>query len=265
MAAKVVVITGASSGIGAALAIQLGSRGDSLVLSARREELLRSVSEAAGGKTLVVRADVTKREDVERIRDGALKEFGHVDIWVNNAGRGINRHVEDLTEEDIRSTLDVVLMSVVYGMQAILPHFKERKEGHIINVSSFLGRVPITSYRSIYNASKSAVNALSANLRMDLRERYPGIHVSVVMPGVVDTPFHEIAGPGLPARAGGYLGSTRIESAEEVAKKIVGLIERPVPELYTSPASADLAMAYFKDVGEFEENMAARSRSGAQH
>ncbi len=253
-----VVITGASTGIGAALAKQLGARGELLVLAARREELLRKVAAESGARALTVVTDVTKKGDVERLRDEAIREFGHVDVWVNNAGRGINRHVEDLTEEDIRGIVDVVLMSVVYGMQAILPHFKERGEGHIVNVSSFLGRVPITSYRSIYNACKSAVNVLSANLRVDLRPRYPKIRVSVVMPGIVDTPFHEIAGPGLPARAGGFMGQTKIESAEEVAEKIVALLDNPVPELYTSPSSAGLAEAYFKDVGAFEENLARR-------
>lgn len=261
---RVVVITGASSGIGAALAKQLGARGDSLALAARREALLKEVAAVTGGRALTVTTDVTKRADVERLRDEALDKFGHVDVWVNNAGRGTNKHVEDLTEEDIRSAIDVVLMSTVYGMQTILPHFKQRGTGHIVNVSSFLGRVPITTYRSIYSASKSAVNVLSANLRMDLRSRYPGIHVSVVMPGIVDTPFHEVVGPGLPVRAGGYLGPTRVESAEEVAAKIVSLIGEPKPELYTGPTSPDLVTAYFRDVGAFEENLAARERERGQ-
>ncbi len=93
---------------------------------------------------------------------------------------------------------------------------------------------------------------------MDLKMKYPCIFVSTVMPGVVDTDFHKIAGPGLSVRAGGSLGSTRVESADEVAAKIVSLIENPVPELYTSPAQAELVKQYFQDVGLFEENMARR-------
>ncbi len=257
------MITGASSGIGAALAVQLGQRGELLALAARREQELKKVASQSGGRALPVVTDVTRRKDVEHLRDAALAEFGHVDVWVNNAGRGINRPVSDLTEEDVRSTVDVVLMSVLYGMQAILPHFKERGRGHIVNVSSFLGRVPMPSYRSIYSASKSAVNVLSANLRMELRPKYPQIFVSVIMPGIVDTAFHDIASPPLPARAGESVWGTRIESADEVAAKIVSLIDKPVAELYTSPEAVGRVEGYFKDVDAFEENLAKRqSRTG---
>jgi NADP-dependent 3-hydroxy acid dehydrogenase YdfG len=260
---KVVVITGASSGIGAALAVQLGQRGELLALGARRQQELRKVASQSGVRALPVVTDVTRRKDVEHLRDVALAEFGHVDAWVNNAGRGINRPVSDLTEEDVRGTIDIVLMSVLYGMQAILPHFKQRGRGHIVNVSSFLGRVPMPSYRSIYSASKSAVNVLSANLRMELRPKYPQIFVSVIMPGIVDTPFHDIAGPPLPARAGETVWGTKIESADDVATKIVSLMDNPVPELYMSPEAVGRVEGYFRDVGAFEENLAKRqSRTG---
>lgn len=263
MSGRVVVITGASSGIGGALAVQLGRRGELLALGARREQELRKVASQAGARALPVVTDVIRRSDVEHLRDVALTEFGHVDVWVNNAGRGINKPVSELTEEDVRSTIDVVLMSVLYGMQAILPHFKKRGRGHIVNVSSFLGRVPITSYRSIYSAAKSAVNVLSANLRMELRPKYPQVFVSVVMPGFVDTPFHDIAGPPLPARAGEFLWGNRIESADEVAAKIVSLIDNPVAELYMNPETIGMVEGYFRDVGAFEENLAKRqSRTG---
>jgi len=258
MTGRVAVVAGASSGIGAALAIQLGRRGDLVALGARREQELRKIASQAGERALPVVTDVTKRSDVERLRDAALAEFGRVDVWVNNAGRGINRPVSELTDADVHGILEVVLMSTLYGMQAILPHFKERGDGVIVNVSSFLGRVPITSYRSIYSASKSAVNALSSNLRMELRSKYPKIQVCVVMPGVVDTPFHDIATPPLPARAGEMLWGNRVESAEEVAAKIVSLIDNPAPELYTNPDAARTAEGYFRDVGAFEENMARR-------
>ncbi|HKT21746.1 MAG TPA: SDR family oxidoreductase, partial [Nitrososphaerales archaeon] len=259
--AKVVVVTGASSGIGAATARLLGKRGESVVLAARREGLLREVAAELVGETLVVPTDVTKRVDVERLRDQALERFGRIDVWVNNAGRGINRKVEALTEDDAKAIFDVVVMSVLYGMQAVLPHFKERREGHIVNVSSFLGRVPLLSYRSVYSASKSAVNVLSANLRMDLAAEYPGVHVSVVMPGIVDTAYHDVAGPGLKVRAGGFLGPTRVESAEEVAAKIVEVIDRPAAETYTNASTIELVGQYFKDVGAFEENLAKRRQA----
>src|SRR6266704_2451294 len=258
MTNEVTVITGASSGIGAALAKQLGSKGHQLVLAERREKELKEVAKQSGARALVVPTDVTRRADVERLRSQALEEYGHVDVWVNNAGRGITKSVLDLTDQDVDEITSVVLKSVFYGMQAIIPHFQERGRGHLINVSSFLGRVPLLPYRSIYSASKSAVNTLTACLRMDLKMKYPCIFVSTVMPGVVDTDFHKIAGPGLSVRAGGSLGSTRVESADEVAAKIVSLIENPVPESYTSPAQAELVKQYFQDVGLFEENMARR-------
>jgi len=258
MDSKVVVITGASSGIGAALARQLGAQGNRLGLGARREELLRKVSAEAGTNSIPVVTDVTRRQDVEHLRDVALREYGQVDVWVNNAGRGSSKIVMDLTDEDIHGIIDVVLKSVIYGMQAIVPHFQQRGEGHIINVSSFMGRVPLMKYRSIYSAAKSGVNVLSANLRMDLRVKYPGIHISAVMPGIVDTDFHRIAQTPIQFKAGERAGATIVETAEEVAAKIVSLIDHPAAELYTGAQMADIARQYFQDVGAFEEHMVCR-------
>src|SRR6266480_2528895 len=138
MTNEVTVITGASSGIGAALAKQLGSKGHQLVLAARREKQLKEVAKQAGTRALVVPTDVTRRADVEELRSQALKEYGHLDVWVNNAGRGITKSVLDLTDQDVDDITSVVLKSVLYGMQAIIPHFQERGRGHLINVSSRL-------------------------------------------------------------------------------------------------------------------------------
>src|ERR1700741_2982185 len=124
MSERVVVITGASSGIGAELARQLGRRGDALVLAARSEEALRAVAAEIGGRTHVVRTDVTARADIERLRDEAIDAFGHVDVWVNNAGRGINRPVLELTEQDFDEMMAVNVKSALYAMQAIVPHFQ---------------------------------------------------------------------------------------------------------------------------------------------
>src|SRR3990172_879164 len=124
MSEKVVVITGASSGIGAALAIQLGSKGLTLVLAARREKELKLVADQTGTKALPIVTDVTRREDVERLRDLALKDFSHVDVWVNNAGRGISKNVMELSEQNLDEMLNVNLKSVLYGIQTIIPHFQ---------------------------------------------------------------------------------------------------------------------------------------------
>src|SRR5437764_3703057 len=261
MAGKVTVITGASSGIGAALARRLGDKGHDLVLAARRESELNQVASQVKTKALVVRTDVTRRHEVEHLRDLALKEYGHVDVWVNNAGRGLTRAVMNLTEDDLDEIISVVLKSVVYGMQAIIPHFQERGRGHLINVSSLLGRVPLVSHRSIYSAAKSGVNVLTANARMDLKANYPGIHISLVMPGIVETDFHKIAKTPQIPRAGSKLGFIIVQSAEEVAGQIATLIEHPVPELYTNPALAGLVSQYYQDVGKFEESLARRTGS----
>ncbi len=255
---KVTVITGASSGIGAALAKQLGSKGHYLVLAARREDELEKVARETRTKAIVVAADVTRRSDVEHIRDLAIREFGHVDVWVNNAGRGITKPVMELTDREVDEIVAVVLKSVLYGIQTIIPHFQERGRGLLINVSSFLGRVPLAPYRSIYSAAKAGVNVLTANLRMDLKAKYPEIHISLVMPGIVDTPFHKIAETPPFVGGRGRSGRMTVQSAEEVASQIASLIEHPVAELYTNPSSADLVEQYYRDVGRFEENMSTQ-------
>ena len=112
---KVIVITGASSGIGAALARLFGSQGHSLVLAARREERLKEIAREFGSRALPVVTDVTKRKDVERLRDMALKEFGHIDVWVNDAGRGVTKTVMELTDGELDEMLNVNFKSVFYG------------------------------------------------------------------------------------------------------------------------------------------------------
>lgn len=252
MESKVVVITGASSGIGAALARRLGRDGHRLALAARRPEALAEVAHDVGDGALTVVTDVTRRSDVERLRDQAIAAFDHVDVWVNNAGRGIHKPALELTDDDVDEMIAVNLKSALYGMQAIVPHFKERGHGHVINVSSFLGRVPLVTFRSAYSASKAALNALTANVRVDLAAQFPDVRVSLVMPGVVATDFHRNASgahapsaPPLNPRAG-------VQSAEEVAEGIAELIANPVAELYTNPASHGLVRHYYEDVAAFE-------------
>ena len=218
---RVVVITGASGGIGAALARELGAAGHSLVLAARRGDVLRRVADEARARgapsAIAVETDVTRRHDVERLRDAALEAFGRFDVWVNNAGRGITRPVLELTDADFDDIMAVNVKSALYGMQAAVPHFVERGTGHLVNVSSFLGRVPLASVRSVYSAAKAALNSLTANLRMDLRTRAPGVHVSLVMPGLVATDFARTAMGG-GRSAGGAWPSAERSSQEQRAQ-----------------------------------------------
>lgn len=238
---KVIVITGASSGIGATTAKLVGRRGASVVLAARRETQLRAVAVESGSKAFPVVADVTKRAEVEALVAAALGRFGRIDVWINNAGRGITRSVAELTDEDLDEMMLVNVKSVLYGMQAVLPHFKERRQGHIINISSVLSRVPFASFRSAYSASKHAMMSLTANLRTDLRAEFPDIHVSAMMPGLVATDF------GLNAMHGGP-DSRQLpnpQPVEEVAAVLVDLIEHPRAEEYTRPIYKQQVAAYY--------------------
>jgi short-subunit dehydrogenase len=252
---KTIVLTGASSGIGAGLAERLGAEGQALARGARRQDLLERVADEAmrrgSPRAIAVEADVTRRADVERLRDATLDAFGDFDVWINNAGRGITRQVLDLTDDDVDLMMAVNVTSALYGMQTAVQHFIERGgRGHVINVSSFLGRVPMATFRSAYNAAKAALNSLTANLRMDLRAKYPDIHVTLVMPGVVGTWFGRNAlysPPDTPKYAG-----PNVQTVEEVAGIICDVIAHPVAEVYTNPASAALAQRYFVDVGAFE-------------
>jgi len=248
------VITGASAGIGAALAIQLGNQGAAVVLAARRRAELEAVARASGERALAVVADVTRRDDVQRIFDVAMDRFGRVDVWVNNAGRGISRAVSALTDDDLDVMFRDNVKSALYGMQVVLPHFKARNAGQIINVSSGLGRVPSVPSRSAYSAAKHALNALSACLRLELAADHPGVVVSVVMPGPVATDF------GLLALGGGPDSRTLpgAQSAEEVAQVICSVIERPRAEAYTAPAMQGEVERYYRDVAEAEKAIAAR-------
>jgi NADP-dependent 3-hydroxy acid dehydrogenase YdfG len=254
--ARTVVITGASGGIGAALAELLGQAGHRIALAARREDELRRVARRVGGDAIVVATDVTRRSDVERLRDRAVAAFGHVDVWINNAGRGITKPVIDLTDEEFDAIMAVNVKSALYGMQAIVPHFIERKSGHLINVSSFLSRVPFATYRSAYNAAKAALNVLTANLRVDLAARHPGIHVSLVMPGLVMTDFARNAMGGSPPLPPAVVAEA--QTPADVAQAIAGLIDNPVAEVYTNPKQREVALRYFQDVGAFERESAAR-------
>lgn len=255
---RVVVITGASSGIGASLARQLGEQGDSLVLGARRRDRLEKAARAAHPSAVTVVTDVTKRADVENLRDKAIESFGHIDVWVNNAGRGIKKSVQILTDEDVDAILDVNLKSAIYGMQAILPHFKERGTGHIVNISSMLSRVPYVTFRSIYSAAKSALNTLTANLRMELRETHPGINVSLVMPGPVATEFAATVIGATPGTKMTPPPGVVIQTADEVAACIVDVLAHPVAEVYTNPDHPDVARRYFTDVAAFEDDLAVQ-------
>ncbi|MCU1276842.1 MAG: 3-oxoacyl-ACP reductase [bacterium] len=195
---KVVVITGASAGIGAALAEEIASRGGRVVLGARTADKLEALAAKIGHGAIAIPTDVTKRADVERLRDQAVARAGRIDVWVNNAGRGISKPLAALSDEDVDTMVRDNVKSALYGMQAVLPHLQARGDGTIANVSSMLSRVPFAPIRSAYSASKAALNSLTETLRVELREKFPKIRVLTVLPGVVATDFGNNAVHGGP-------------------------------------------------------------------
>ena len=228
----------------------MGRRGGRAVLAARRERELEAVRARSGGEAMAVVADVTRREDSQRILEAALARFGRVDVWVNNAGRGITRTVSQLTDQDIDDMMLVNVKSALYGIQAVLPHFRQRRSGHIINVSSMLGRIPLVTFRSAYSAAKHALNSLTANLRMELRAELPDVHVTCVLPGVVATEFGTNALHGGPdSRSLPYA-----QPVEEVAAVIADTIDNPRADVYTRPEFRAQAAAYYgaEDLAEVE-------------
>jgi NADP-dependent 3-hydroxy acid dehydrogenase YdfG len=250
MSGKVVVITGASSGIGAATAKRLTADGHSLVLAARRADKLAAVAAECGGQAVTVTTDVCKRGDVARLRDQAIAAFGQVDVWLNNAGRGINREVTELSDEDFDEMMLVNTKSALYGMQAIVPHFKARGTGHVINVSSMLTRLPTASFRAAYSAAKSALNALTAALRQELLATHPGIRVSLIIPGSVPGEFQAASIGGTPAV--NPPGAAAPQKPEDIAEVVAEVIRHPVPEAYTRPEFEDVIRKYYEDVAAFE-------------
>ena len=255
---KVIVVTGASAGIGAAFAKLAAKRGASVVLVARRETELRAVAAECGANALVVVADVTKRADHERVLTEAISRFGHVDVWINNAGRGMSIATQALTDDDFDEMMRVNVKSALYGMQTAVAHFQERGTGHVINVSSLLGRVPFATFRSAYCAAKHALNALTACLRVDVSRSHPGVHVSTVSPGVVATEF------GVNAIGGGPDSRTMpgSQTAEEVAAVILDVIEHPRADAYTRPGAREMIAAYYaaEDMAELEKGWMAPPR-----
>jgi NADP-dependent 3-hydroxy acid dehydrogenase YdfG len=242
---KVVVITGASGGIGAAAAEALAARGASVVLVARRKDALEAVAANCGGRAHAIVADVTDRAEVKRVVNESLAKFGRIDVWINNVGQGITRQPSELTDDDIDAAMRVNVKSALYGMQEVLPHFKSRNDGQVINISSMLGRMPFAIIRAAYSASKHYLNALTANFRTEVQATHPGIQFTIVSPGVVRTDF------GLNARHGGPDSRSfpDSQSAEDVAAVIVGVVESRAPDVYTRAGAHDRVVAFYEAIG----------------
>ncbi len=188
---KVVVITGASSGLGEATARHLAAEGASVVLGARRADRIHALVEeltAAGHKAKAVATDVTDRDQVKDLVQAAVDTFGRIDVMLNNAGLMPLAPLERLKVDEWDRMIDVNLKGVLYGIAAALPHMQAQKSGHIINVSSVYGHV-VDPGATVYCATKHAVRALSEGLRKEVKPY--NIRTTVISPGAVSTELLE--------------------------------------------------------------------------
>ena len=187
IAGKVVVITGASSGLGEATARLLSAQGASVVLGARRVERLQSLAgelTRGRGKALAVATDVAHLDQVKRLVDAAVQTYGRIDVMINNAGLMPQSLLESLRVDEWDRMIDVNIKGVLYGIAAALPHMKRQKSGHIINVSSVAGH-KVRPGAAVYAATKHAVLALSEGLRQEVKPY--NIRTTVISPGAVAT------------------------------------------------------------------------------
>jgi NAD(P)-dependent dehydrogenase (short-subunit alcohol dehydrogenase family) len=227
---KVVVITGASGGIGKATALEFASLGCRLVLAARRVPALEETAalcRARGGTALVIGTDVTVDADLERLRDAALAEWGRIDVWVNNAG---TTYFARLDEGDLRAhrrVIDTNLIGAMVAARCLLPVFRQQRAGTLINVGSVLSQLG-QPFVPTYVVSKFGLRGLSEAVRADVAD-IPGIQVSTVLPYAVDTPHFQDAANVTGKRAHAM---QPVQEPEAVARAIVDVAARPRRQRY---------------------------------
>ncbi|MEA2707129.1 MAG: hypothetical protein QOH22_1917 [Gemmatimonadaceae bacterium] len=224
---KVVVITGASSGLGEATARRLSAQHASVVLGARRVERLEKLAKelnAAGGKAVAITTDVTKADQVKRLVDEAVKAFGRVDVIINNAGLMPQSRLELLKIDEWDRMIDVNIKGVLYGIAAVLPYMQKQKSGHIINVSSVAGH-KVRAGGAVYSATKTAVRVLSEGLRQEVKPY--NIRTTVISPGAVDTELpNTITDPELAKNMQEFYASTAIP-ADSFARAVEFAMSQP--------------------------------------
>lgn len=254
---KVAVITGASSGFGKGTALELARAQAHLVLAARRSDLLSELArqcEDFGVKTLAVPTDVGDRRQVEALCQGALAGFGHIDVWINNAGVAALGRFESVPLEDHIKVIETDLMGTLYGSYFAYRQFLKQGEGVLINMASELGRHTAPYYAS-YTAAKHGVVGLCESLRQELdQDGIEKVHVCLVMPTAHDTPFFD--------HVANYTGRqvqapTPLHDPQDVIDALVGLARNPKDEKIVG--SDGIAKIFLKNVApRTEERLGAR-------
>jgi len=229
---KVVIITGASSGIGEAVAKHLTAQGAKVSLGARRKEKLDQIVqdiEQAGGSARAFITDVTKKEDLDALVKNTLDAFGRVDVIFNNAGLMPLSRLENLHYEEWEKMIDTNIKGVLYGIGAVLPVFKEQKSGHFINVSSVAGH-RVGPGAAVYSATKFAVRAISEGLRQEVKPY--NIRTTIISPGAIKT-----------------------ELPDTITDNKIKEVMQPVLDIAISPESIARAVAYvIEQPEEFDVN-----------
>jgi NADP-dependent 3-hydroxy acid dehydrogenase YdfG len=224
---KVIVITGASSGLGEAAARLLAARGARVVLGARRIERLQRLADELNGRerrALAVATDVSVRQDVQHLVDSAVEAFGRIDVMVNNAGLMPLSALERLKVDDWDRTIDVNLKGVLYGIAAALPHMQRQRGGHVVNVASVAGHKVMVN-GAVYSATKHAVRALSEGLRQESKAW--NIRTTLLSPGAVDTELPgSITEPEVAQGMLGFYKATAIP-ADSFARALAFAIAQP--------------------------------------
>jgi short-subunit dehydrogenase len=265
---KVVVVTGASSGIGKASALALADHGARLVLAARRKKELEDTAAACrakGAEVLILPTDVAEEAQVQALARRAIDTFSRIDVWFNNAGMDAFGRFEDIPSETFERVLQINLMGTVHGTRAALPHFLERGSGILINNASLVGNCP-SPFHSPYVASKFAIRGLSFALRQEVMH-LPDVHICVLSPASIDTPLWQ--------RGANYSGRAikpldPVHPVEQVANVLVNLIRYPQREVFAGvsgwmaseqyaaqPAMMEALIAAFTQRSLFQDKPAA--------
>ncbi|MBA3867617.1 MAG: SDR family oxidoreductase [Anaerolineae bacterium] len=228
---QVVVITGASSGIGRATALRFGKTGAKIVLAARNVVGLQEVADEIrllGSDALVVPTDVAEWAQVEHLAHSAMAAFGRIDTWVNDAGVGVYATAEETSVEETHQVMQTNFMGMVHGVKAALPYMEKQHSGTIINVGSVESQMALP-FNSAYAASKHAIKGYTEALRMELDNAQSGINVTLIMPAAMNTPFfnHALSKLGVLPRPAGP-----VYQPESVAEAIVYAAEHPQRDVY---------------------------------
>jgi short-subunit dehydrogenase len=237
---RVIAITGASAGIGRATALRLARDGAALAICARRADRLDAVAAeitAAGGQALPIVADVTRADNMDRLVASAAERFGRLDVMMCNAGFGIAGAIDDIAPDQMQKLMEINYNGTYHATRAALPVFRQQRAGHIIMVSSIVGKRGVP-YMGAYSATKFAQVGLAECLRSELLDT--NIHVSVVYPVSTETEFFDVMSRETGTPVTRAMGPR--QSVEAVADAIARAIERPIPEVYPYARSRALVI-----------------------